>query len=119
MICASVEKSDGVKASLIKPEENLIILENGKEIEYDVLMLATGIDQDYDSIPGLMEGLQDAESNIYNSKDFAPRKVRSFFFEFGLSRFKYSFLLLKLVKVCYSNQQYLCFEILFKRIMLY
>ena len=79
MVCASVVKSDGLKASLIKPEENLIVLENGKEIEYDVLMLASGIGQDYDSIPGLMEGLQDHESNIYNSNDFAPRKVRSFF----------------------------------------
>jgi len=66
----STVNSDGVMAKLIVPEENKIILENGKEFEYDVLMLAPGIGEDIDKIQGLREALEDTSCPVYSSKNF-------------------------------------------------
>ena len=41
----------------MKPTENKIILTNGRELTYDCLVLATGLNNTYDYIPGLLEAL--------------------------------------------------------------
>ena len=77
-VCTSVVQSDGVSAQLIIPEENKIILANGKEYEYDVLMLAPGIGADLESIQGLKEAIFDGDCPVYTSKDYGTSKVNLF-----------------------------------------
>lgn len=65
---------------MIVPEENKIILENGKEFEYDVLAIASGMGEDLDKISGLKEALEDGDCPVYTSKDFGNTRVTFFFF---------------------------------------
>ena len=83
-MCTSTVNSDGVSASLIVPEENKIILENGKEFEYDVLMIASGIGEDFDQIQGFREALEDGSCPVYTVRDFGTSKV-NFIFSFNES----------------------------------
>lgn len=64
-----------MSAQLILPEKNTIILENGKEYEYDVLMIASGIGQDFDQIQGFREALQDGDCPVFSNQDFGNTKV--------------------------------------------
>lgn len=45
------------KASVFKPEENLVVLENGDSVAYDFLVVAPGIQLDWDAVKGLRENL--------------------------------------------------------------
>lgn len=47
----------GVKKIL--PKENKVVTDEGREIQYDVLVISTGINPDKDSIKGLREALED------------------------------------------------------------
>ncbi len=60
----------GVKTLL--PKENKVILENGREIEYESMVLATGIGSDYDSVPGLKECLEAENCPVYSTDNFGP-----------------------------------------------
>lgn len=64
-----------MSAQLIVPEENKVILANGKEYEYDVLMLAPGMGADLEAIEGLKEALEDGECPVYSSKNYGNTKV--------------------------------------------
>lgn len=75
-MCGSTINSDGVPAQLIVPEDNKIILENGKEFEYDVLMLAPGMGIDFSVIEGLEEALKDGNCPVFSSTDFGTTRVR-------------------------------------------
>lgn len=59
------------------PEENKIILENGREIEYDVLMIASGIGKGFDEIQGFREALEDGYCPVYTTTDLGTSKVGS------------------------------------------
>lgn len=76
-MCTSVVQSDGVSAQLIVPEENKIILANGKEFEYDVLLLAPGLGEDLEAIQGLRAALEDGDCPVYSSRDLGSSKVGS------------------------------------------
>lgn len=41
----------------VDPTQNLITLSNGTEIEYKYLVVATGLNEDYDSVEGLKEAI--------------------------------------------------------------
>lgn len=64
-----------MSAQLIVPEERKIILENGREIEYNVLMLAPGIGEKLGAIEGLSEALHDGNCPVFSTKDFGNTKV--------------------------------------------
>jgi NADPH-dependent 2,4-dienoyl-CoA reductase/sulfur reductase-like enzyme len=57
----------GVKQLL--PEENALILNNGRRIGYKQLVLATGIKHDFTQIKGFYDALEDPEHPVYASKD--------------------------------------------------
>ena len=40
--CLSAAQSDGFKATQMLPEENALVLENGRRVEYEHLVVATG-----------------------------------------------------------------------------
>jgi len=54
-------------------------LENGKEFEYDVLALASGMGENLEAISGLKEALNDGDCPVYSSKNFGNTRVRKIF----------------------------------------
>ena len=58
----------------LKPKDNKVILENGREISYDVLILATGIGVDYDKVEGLEDAIKDPKSKVYTTEIDNQRK---------------------------------------------
>ena len=53
------------------PEKNMVILANGEKVSYDSLVVAMGLKNDYEKIPGLKEALEDKTcpvGSIYDCK---------------------------------------------------
>jgi len=55
LILSSGSRYINKKVERIKPEENILILDDGRSIDYDYLVIATGAVKDYDAIPGYRE----------------------------------------------------------------
>lgn len=53
-----------------QPTENKIITEGGKRIDYDYLIVAAGLQINWDSIPGLREGLEKEDSGVVSIYDY-------------------------------------------------
>lgn len=66
-VCKSVINSGGIAATRIDAENNKVIMENGKEVEYDVLMIASGMGKDFESIQGLTDALEDPKSRVFSN----------------------------------------------------
>jgi eukaryotic sulfide quinone oxidoreductase len=67
-------------ASKFEPESNSITLSDGSKITYDYLVVAAGIQIDWEKIPGLTAALDDPKSgvvSIYDSK-YAPAAWKAF-----------------------------------------
>lgn len=45
------------KVTVFEPEQNIVVLGNGERVSYDVLVVAAGIQIDWDRIPGVKESL--------------------------------------------------------------
>ena len=52
------------RVSTIQPSRNKLIVEDGSEIDYDYLVVAPGIQINWDKIPGLMEALESEDSPV-------------------------------------------------------
>jgi sulfide:quinone oxidoreductase len=57
----------GVKQFI--PEENAIVLKNGRRVEYEQLVIAMGLQDDVDAIEGLEDAWKDPNSKVFVSKD--------------------------------------------------
>lgn len=68
-IDAHTAHSDGIGADKIIPEENAIILRNGRRIEYDHLVVATGLNEDMSQIKGLEEAWADLHHPVFAPKE--------------------------------------------------
>lgn len=60
--------SEGVKDFV--PDKNQVVLQNGKTITYDYLVMATGIKPDWEKIEGLKEALDDPKCPVASIYDF-------------------------------------------------
>jgi NADH dehydrogenase FAD-containing subunit len=60
--------SDNQSVETFLPEENMVILENGRQIKYKWLVLAMGLKEDFDSIPGLEEAWSDIDHPVFSCK---------------------------------------------------
>lgn len=49
-------------------------MENGKELGYDQLVLATGIKEDWDKIKGFKEAVTDSECPVFTNNYFPEDK---------------------------------------------
>lgn len=47
-----------------EPDSNKVTLDDGSTVEYDYLVVAAGMQTDWDAIPGLEEGLQKEDSGV-------------------------------------------------------
>ena len=54
----------------ITPEENSVVLQSGEAISYDYLIVAPGIQVDWDAIPRLQDALQDKSSNVVSNYSY-------------------------------------------------
>jgi len=61
--------SDVIGVDKFLPEENAVVLRNGRRIGYDHLVVAMGIPEDYDQIKGFDEAWKDAEHPVFAAKD--------------------------------------------------
>ena len=52
------------KVKLVKPNDNTIVCESGKEFTYDELIIGTGLRLQYEKIEGLKEALNDPNSMV-------------------------------------------------------
>ena len=59
-------------AERFRPEENIVILADGRRLEYAVLVLATGLVLDWQAIPGLSEALGKNGVTSNYRRDLAP-----------------------------------------------
>lgn len=66
------------------PNCNTVMTNNGREIEYDILLLGMGLQLNYDKIPGLIEALSIPYGNV--SSIYSPKYVNRTFF--SLKQFK-------------------------------
>ena len=61
--------SDNVGLDKISPEKNSVTLRNGREIKYDYLVLAMGLNENIESIKGFEEAWKDVDHPVYSCKD--------------------------------------------------
>ena len=68
----SVAKESQNMPAKIDPEHNKIIFKNGAEVEYNALILDNGLTLAPETIPGLMEGLNEPKGNVYSPLSGTP-----------------------------------------------
>jgi len=56
------------------PDENTIVLKSGRKIQYDWLVIATGLKEDFGSVKGLEEAWLDLEHPVYTNKESSTWK---------------------------------------------
>jgi sulfide:quinone oxidoreductase len=58
------------KVAGFAPDENQVELEDGSKLKYDYLVVAAGIQIDFDKVPGLVEGLEKEDSGVVSIYDY-------------------------------------------------
>ncbi|KAH8379178.1 hypothetical protein KR009_003402 [Drosophila setifemur] len=61
------------KAVEFQPDENLVCTSGGNTIKYDLLLIATGMQLKYDKVSGLVEALENPNSNVCSI--YSPKYV--------------------------------------------
>lgn len=56
-----------------EPEKNIVRTAKNDRIEYDVMVVAMGLELNFDKIPGLVEALSDKDSGV--SSNYSPKYV--------------------------------------------
>ncbi|MDO4473676.1 MAG: FAD-dependent oxidoreductase [Eubacteriales bacterium] len=70
-----VEWIKGVKASGIDTDRNVVLLENGDEVSYDKLCIATGSHPNFFPIPGLREGKNVTGFRNFSDVEFIEERI--------------------------------------------
>lgn len=65
------------KAVSFDPKSNRVETEKGDTIEYDYMIVSTGIELNYDKIPGLVDALENPKSQVVSN--YSPRYVSNVF----------------------------------------
>ena len=79
--------SEQVGVKTFQPQKNKVILQNGREIEYDHLVCAMGLVDDTDSIKGITDAWKDVDHPVFMPKDYLGWKAE----EIIPPRFVYSY----------------------------
>ena len=61
--------SEGQAITEYVPQNNEVVLRNGRRIQYDQLVIATGMDNDFESIKGFEDAWVDLSSNFFCNQD--------------------------------------------------
>lgn len=57
------------------PNENAVVLKSGRKINYDWLVIATGLKENVDSVKGLADAWHDIDHPVYMNKDHPAWKI--------------------------------------------
>lgn len=60
-------------AAEFRPEHNVVVTDTGRHLGYDSLVVAPGIQLNFDRVPGLAEAITDGPANSNYRVDLAPR----------------------------------------------
>jgi len=71
LLCPSVAKCGGVGIKSIHPKDSYVVLNNGREVQYSVLINALGLKPDTDAIKGFKEALDNPHSPVYSNMESA------------------------------------------------
>lgn len=63
--------SEGQGVTQYNPQNNEVVLRNGRKIEYDQLVIATGMDTDLESIKGFEDAWANVNSTFFCNQDHA------------------------------------------------
>ena len=68
------------KVETLSPNENQITLQNGTNVNYDYLVVAAGMQTNWDEVPGLVDGLRQDDSGVVSIYDYkyATKTFRTF-----------------------------------------
>lgn len=72
------------RAAKFDPKSNKVETEKGDTIEYEYMVVSTGIELNYNKIPGLVEALENPNSQVVSN--YSPKYVNNVFKAF--ERFK-------------------------------
>ena len=61
--------SEGIPVKEFHPDHNFSVLENNRKISYDYLVVAVGLQDDYQSIKGFEEAYVDMDHPVYSNFD--------------------------------------------------
>lgn len=95
------------------PKDNSIALSNGDLVKYDIMLIAVGLQLNYDQIPGLLEGLSMPKSGVCSN--YSPKYVDRTYealqnFQSGNAVFTYPNSPVKCPgapqKICYISEHY-------------
>jgi len=76
--CASAASSGNMRATKFMPDENAIELENGRRVEYEQLVIATGLQYDFDAIEGFYDAWRDLDCPVYAPMDHPDWRIFDF-----------------------------------------
>lgn len=71
LLCPSVAKCGGVGIKSFHPKDNYVTLNNGREVQYGVLINAMGIKPDINAVSGFKEALDNPNAPVYSNLDSA------------------------------------------------
>ncbi|XP_055373930.1 sulfide:quinone oxidoreductase, mitochondrial [Condylostylus longicornis] len=69
------EKAKWIQEKVVKfePSNNIVVTNTNKEIEYDILLIAMGLQLNYNKVPGLVEALSIPDGNV--TSIYSPKYV--------------------------------------------
>ena len=66
--------SDGQGVMKFNPQNNEVVLKNGRVVQYDQLVIATGMENNYQSIKGFEEAWADLDCPFHTNQDHSTWK---------------------------------------------
>jgi len=69
--------SDNIGIEKFLPEENTIVLRNGRKIGYDQLVIAMGMCEDLEAIKGFEEAWREEDHPVFTAKDHATWRANN------------------------------------------
>lgn len=80
LLCSSVATSQRMPLEKIDPVKSTVTIKGGRTFEYKNLVLATGLNPDWDAVKGLYEAFHDPAAPVFTNYDSAtaPNKYKEF-----------------------------------------
>ncbi|EAR93504.2 FAD-dependent pyridine nucleotide-disulfide oxidoreductase, putative (macronuclear) [Tetrahymena thermophila SB210] len=75
IITPFIPHSDGVRVKEIHPESNTVVLENDRTIQYKRLVISTGLQNNFEAIPGLKDAVYDQDHPAFSPYDVTGKQA--------------------------------------------
>ncbi|KAL4480260.1 hypothetical protein ABPG74_020776 [Tetrahymena malaccensis] len=75
IITPFIPHSDGIRVKEIHPESNTVVLENDRTIQYKRLVISTGLQNNFEAIPGLKDAVYDQDHPAFSPYDVTGKQA--------------------------------------------